>query len=64
LNYSESDIYKLLKNENFPGRCANKREISSAQQVSQVQFCSYFTGLVDILSLREAYKIKWAAITA
>jgi uncharacterized protein (DUF885 family) len=26
--------------------------------VSQVQLCSYFTGLTDILALREAYKNK------
>ncbi|HEX5154341.1 MAG TPA: DUF885 domain-containing protein [Parafilimonas sp.] len=57
LNYSESDVNKLLKNETFQEDAQIKEKYHRAT-VSQVQLCSYFTGLVDILSLREAYKNK------
>ena len=57
LNNSESDIYKLLKRETFQEDAQIKEKYHRAT-VSQVQLCSYFTGLVDILSLREAYKNK------
>ena len=56
-NYSESDVYKLLKNETFQEDAQIKEKYHRAT-VSQVQLCSYFTGLVDILSLREAYQNK------
>ncbi len=57
LNYSEDDVYKLLKNETFQEDAQIKEKYHRAT-VSQVQLCSYFNGLSDILSLREAYKIK------
>jgi len=57
LNYSEDDVYKLLKNETFQEDAQIKEKYHRAT-VSQVQLCSYFTGLSDILALREAYKNK------
>jgi uncharacterized protein (DUF885 family) len=57
LNYSEDDVYKLLKNETFQEDGQIKEKYHRAT-VSQVQLCSYFTGLSDILALREAYKNK------
>ena len=57
LNYSEDDVYKLLKNETFQEDAQIKEKYHRAT-VSQVQLCSYFTGLNDILALREAYKNK------
>jgi uncharacterized protein (DUF885 family) len=57
LNYSEEDVYKLLKNETFQEDGQIKEKYHRAT-VSQVQLCSYFTGLNDILELREAYKNK------
>ncbi len=57
LNYSEADVYKLLKNETFQEDTQIKEKYHRAT-VSQVQLCSYFTGLSDILALREAYKNK------
>lgn len=57
LNYSEDDVYKLLKNETFQEDAQIKEKYHRAT-VSQVQLCSYFNGLSDILSLREAYKNK------
>ncbi len=57
LNYSEDDVYKLLKNETFQEDAQIKEKYHRAT-VSQVQLCSYFTGLSDILALRDAYKIK------
>lgn len=57
LHYSEADVYKLLKNETFQEDAQIKEKYHRAS-VSQVQLCSYFTGLSDILALREAYKNK------
>jgi uncharacterized protein (DUF885 family) len=57
LNYSEDDVYKLLKDETFQEEGQIKEKYHRAT-VSQVQLCSYFTGLSDILALREAYKNK------
>lgn len=57
LNYSEADVTKLLKNETFQEDAQIKEKYHRAT-VSQVQLCSYFTGLSDILDLREAYKNK------
>lgn len=57
LNYSEDDVYKLLKNETFQEDAQIKEKYHRAT-VSQVQLCSYFNGLSDILALREAYKNK------
>lgn len=60
LNYSQNDVYKLLKNETFQEDAQIKEKYHRAT-VSQVQLCSYFTGLSDILALREAYKNKMGA---
>ncbi len=57
LNYSEDDVYKLLKNETFQEDAQIKEKYHRAS-VSQAQLCFYFTGLSDILSLKEAYKNK------
>jgi uncharacterized protein (DUF885 family) len=57
LNCSEDGVYKLLKNETFQEDAQIKEKYHRAT-VSQVQLCSYFTGLSDILALREAYKTK------
>ncbi len=57
LNYSEAEVEKLLKNETFQEDAQIKEKYHRAT-VSQVQLCSYFNGLSDILSLREAYKNK------
>jgi uncharacterized protein (DUF885 family) len=57
LNYSEADVEKLLKNETFQEDAQIKEKYHRAT-VSQVQLCSYFNGLSDILALREAYKAK------
>lgn len=57
LHYTEADVYKLLKNETFQEDAQIKEKYHRAT-VSQVQLCSYFTGLSDILALREAYKNK------
>jgi uncharacterized protein (DUF885 family) len=57
LNYSKEDVYKLLKNEAFQEDAQIDEKYHRAT-VSQVQLCSYFTGLTDILALREAYKNK------
>ena len=50
-------VEKLLKNETFQEDAQIKEKYHRAT-VSQVQLCSYFTGLTDILALREAYKNK------
>ena len=57
LNYSKGDVQKLLKNETFQEDAQIEEKYHRAT-VSQVQLCSYFTGLSDILALREAYKNK------
>jgi uncharacterized protein (DUF885 family) len=57
LNYSEADVHKLLKDETFQEDAQIKEKYHRAT-VSQVQLCSYFTGMSDILALREAYKNK------
>ncbi len=57
LNYSEDDVYKLLKNQTFQEDAQIKEKFHRAS-VSQVQLCSYFNGVSDILALREAYKNK------
>jgi len=57
LNYSKGDVQKLLKNETFQEEAQIEEKYHRAT-VSQVQLCSYFTGLSDILALREAYKNK------
>jgi uncharacterized protein (DUF885 family) len=57
LNYSKKDVQKLLKNETFQEDAQIEEKYHRAT-VSQVQLCSYFTGLNDILTLREAYKNK------
>ncbi|MEP6596433.1 MAG: DUF885 domain-containing protein [Ginsengibacter sp.] len=57
LNYSKEDIEKLLKNETFQEDAQIEEKYHRAT-VSQVQLCSYFTGLSDILALHEAYKNK------
>ncbi len=57
LNYSEDDVYKLLKNETFQEDGQIKEKYHRAT-VSQAQLCFYFTGLSDILALRDDYKNK------
>ncbi|HEY1872249.1 MAG TPA: DUF885 domain-containing protein, partial [Chitinophagaceae bacterium] len=57
LNYSEADVHKLLKDETFQEDAQIKEKYHRAT-VSQVQLCSYFTGMSDILALRDAYKNK------
>ena len=57
LHYSEAVIIKLLTNETFQ-EAAQVKEKYHRATVSQVQLCSYFTGLTDILKLKEAYKVK------
>jgi uncharacterized protein (DUF885 family) len=57
LNYSKNDVQKLLKDETFQEDAQIEEKYHRAT-VSQVQLCSYFTGLSDILALRDAYKNK------
>jgi uncharacterized protein (DUF885 family) len=57
LGWSKSDIINLLKKETFQEDAQIEEKYHRAA-VSQVQLCSYFTGLTEILSLREAYKQK------
>lgn len=57
LNYSKSDVVKLLKNEAFQ-EDAQVEEKYYRATVSQVQLCSYFTGATDIVALRDEYKAK------
>lgn len=60
INYSEADIIKLLTTETFQ-EAAQVKEKYHRATVSQVQLCSYFTGLTDILALKDAYKNKQGA---
>ncbi|MBC7629254.1 DUF885 domain-containing protein [Ferruginibacter sp.] len=57
LHYSEKDVTNLLKKETFQEDAQISEKYHRAT-VSQVQLCSYFTGAEDILSLRNAFKIK------
>lgn len=57
LNYSEQDVYNLLKNEAFQEEAQVKEKYKRAT-LSQVQLCSYFTGSAEIFALREAWKQK------
>lgn len=57
LNYTREDILKLLKNETFQ-EDAQVEEKYHRATVSQVQLCSYFTGVTEIFGLREEYKRK------
>jgi uncharacterized protein (DUF885 family) len=57
LNWSKEDIQKLLVNETFQEE-AQVAEKYHRATISQVQLCSYYTGLTEILSLREAYRNK------
>ena len=60
LNYTEADVTKLLTRETFQEAAQVKEKFHRAT-VSQVQLCSYFTGLTDILALKEAYKARQGA---
>jgi len=55
LHWSREDITKMLKNETFQ-EDAQVQEKYHRATLSQVQLCSYYTGLTEILSLRDAYK--------
>ena len=57
LSLSDEDVNKLLKDETFQEDAQVKEKYHRAT-VSQVQLCSYYTGMSDILALREAYKNK------
>jgi uncharacterized protein (DUF885 family) len=57
LNYSKEDIVKLLKNDAFQTDAQIEEKYHRAT-VSQVQLCSYYTGMLEILALRDDYKKK------
>ena len=57
LGWSAADIRNLLKRETFQEDAQIEEKIHRAA-VSQVQLCSYYTGLTEILALREAYRMK------
>jgi len=54
LNLSEADALNLLVNEAFQEETEAKEKIKRAK-LTQVQLCSYFTGLSEILDLRKDY---------
>jgi len=57
LNYSREDIAKLLRNDAFQTDAQIEEKYHRAT-VSQVQLCSYYTGMLEILALRSDYKKK------
>jgi len=54
LNLSEADALQLLVNEAFQEETEAKEKIKRAK-LTQVQLCSYYTGLSEILDLRTDY---------
>jgi len=57
LNYSREDIAKLLRSDAFQTDAQIEEKYHRAT-VSQVQLCSYYTGMLEILALRADYKKK------
>lgn len=57
LNYSKSDITALLKKEAFQTDAQVEEKYHRAV-VSQVQLCSYYSGMLEVMKLREDYKKK------
>ncbi|MBS1598731.1 MAG: DUF885 domain-containing protein [Bacteroidetes bacterium] len=57
LHYSKEAITKLLKNDAFQTDAQIEEKYHRAT-VSQVQLCSYYTGMLEILALREDFKKK------
>ena len=57
LHWSKEDVQHLLVHETFQEE-AQVAEKYHRASISQVQLCSYFTGLTEILSLRDTYKNK------
>lgn len=54
LDLNEADALDMLVNEAFQEKTEAVKKIKRAK-LSQVQLCSYYTGLSEILDLREAY---------
>ena len=57
LGYSKEDVARLLKNDAFQTDAQIEEKYHRAT-LSQVQLCSYYTGMTEILALREDFKKK------